>query len=323
MITRLASYKNGLLDGESTEFELVPADNNYSGWSILPSTIIIYKNGKKEGLTKQFYKGILVKTISYTNDQANGESKTYDLNGNVESTLVYKDNIPYDGVTYDYDYEHQLKSITSYSNGYPDGEQKYFEDGELVQVDSYDNGSILKKIVYRVGNEYELTYRDSKPFNGIQFESDSDYSVEEYKNGVITARKSYRDLRSGILISSKTYEGDRSIKTAYFDNGLKKEEITFVGSGREGAATYYDRNGKEIAKGIYSSDFPLSGSFAYYADYNEYDYLILLVEKNNLTATEYINGKPGKKMEYSKSGNKELEVFLETLESVFEDYEIR
>jgi len=323
LITRLASYKNGLLDGEFTEFESVPADST-SGLSSWPSIILIYKNGKLEGLARQFYKGKLIRTIIYSNDQANGESKTFDLDGNVESTLVYKDNNPYNGVTYDYDYEHQLKSITSYSNGNPHGEQKYFEDGELVRVDSYDNGSILKKIVYRDGNEYEMTYRDSKPFDGEQFESDTEYrSLEEYKNGVITARRSFKDLRSGILISSETYEGDKSIKTACFENGQKKEEITFVGSGREGTATYYDRNGKEIAKGNYASDFPFSGSFAFYSDYNEYDYLILLVEKNNLTVTENINGKPGKKMQYSNSENKEIEVFMETLRSVFEDYTIR
>lgn len=323
LITQIASYKNGLLDGEFTEFESVPADNT-SGLRSWPSLILNYKDGKLEGLARQFYMDKLIRTITYSNDQANGESKTYDLNGNVESTLVYKDNIPYNGVTYDYDYEHQLKSITSYNNGYPDGEQKYFEDGELVRIDTYVNGSLIKKIVYREGNEYMMTYRDSKPFDGIQFESDTEYrSLEEYKNGLITGRKSYRGLKSGILISSETYEGDRSIKTDYFENGLKKEEITFVGSDRAGEATYYDRNGKEIAKGIYASDFPLSGSFAYYADYNEYDYLILLIEKNTLTATEYINGKPGKKMQYSKSENKELEVFLETLESVFEDYTIR
>jgi len=324
LITRLASYKNGLLDGEFTEFEGVPADNNPSGLSSWPSAILIYKNGEKEGLAKQFYMGKLIKTIIYSNDQANGESKTYDLDGNVESTLVYKDDNPVNGITYDYDYEHQLKSITSYNNGYPNGEQKYFEDGELVRIDSYDNGSILKKIVYRVGNEYELTYRDSKPFDGIRFESDTEYtSLEEYKNGVITARKSYRDLRSAILESSEIYDGDRCIKTACFKNGQKKEEITFVESGREGAATFYDRNGKEIAKGNYVSDLPLSGTFAFYSTDNEYDYLLLQVEKNNFLVTEYINGKPGKKMQYSNSENKELEVFLETLESVFEDYTIR
>jgi antitoxin component YwqK of YwqJK toxin-antitoxin module len=327
-ITELASYKNGKLDGEFSEFEFIAAgeNENLSNGGFKPERIINYKEGRKEGLAKQFYQGKLIKTMNYKDDNLNGELKLYDIDGKVVSTVIYKDDYPFQGVLYDYDSYHQVTSINIYNNGNMDGEQKYFENEKLVRIELYKNGSILKKIAYVQGKEYELMYKNSEPFSGKEADT---YSIDEYKNGTLAFRKTFTDEEQTKLESIEIYQGDTSVKETYFDNGQKKEEISYLDTEKEGKTVFYGLNGKVLAEGNYSDDLPASGKFVYYSTENELSYLILQIENTNFQATEYIAGKQCRKYQYSNpqpdnsdSENDELKIFLFAITLLFKDYNI-
>jgi antitoxin component YwqK of YwqJK toxin-antitoxin module len=325
-ITSIQSFKNGVLDGESTEYTYQYTDESYTAGSLIPEYVYNYKNGLKEGPAKQFYKDRLIKTMNYSSDMLDGEYTALDLEGNILSTLIYKEDYPFQGNLVDYDYSTgQLLSISSYSEGNLEGDQKYFENGSLQRLETYEAGTLLKEVSYLMGYAYELTYRNSEPFEGKKIDTYS-YTISEYSDGTPVSIKTYTGNDYMNLVSSETFEGESSIKTLYYGNGKPKEITQNVGTEREGKATYYNAEGKEIATGIFESDLPSSGTFAYYNTTNESDYLILQIDKNLYSVTEYTDGIPGKNFQYKRTANSDsavsddIQKFLSSVQLMFDSY---
>jgi antitoxin component YwqK of YwqJK toxin-antitoxin module len=325
-ITQISSFKNGVLDGEFTDFTFVYADESYSEGILIPEYVYQYKNGLKEGPAKQFFRDKLIKTMNYSNDILEGEYNTYDLQGNLLSTVYYKEDYPYQGDVVDYDYSYeQLLSVNSYTDGNMNGEQKYYEDGNIKRIETYENGVKLKEVFYLMGFAYELTFLNSEPFEGKKIDSYS-YTISEYIEGAPVSIKTYTSDEYMTLKSTETFQGESSTKTIYFENGQIKEVSVKEGSIRQGKTTFYNSEGKEIASGIFESGMPASGAFAYYSINNETDYLILQIDNNTFRATEYIAGNRNREFNYSLSENSnspisdEIQKFISSVQLMFDSY---
>jgi antitoxin component YwqK of YwqJK toxin-antitoxin module len=101
-----------------------------------------YKDGKKEGIKKQYYAdGKLKSEVPYQNNIPKGNSRTYYPNGNLSEEGTWK-NGGWDGV-YKYYYENgKLSYEWNFVNGKREGEQKYyFPNGKLNYIGNWKDGS--------------------------------------------------------------------------------------------------------------------------------------------------------------------------------------
>ncbi len=79
-------YKNGKLEGI--------VKNYYRSGKLLEKTH--YKNGKKNGSSKQYSdEGILIEEVYYKEDVLDGEAKYFELNGKLRERGVYKEGKRY------------------------------------------------------------------------------------------------------------------------------------------------------------------------------------------------------------------------------------
>jgi antitoxin component YwqK of YwqJK toxin-antitoxin module len=325
-ITELSSYKDGQLDGESIEYTYSYTDDSYTTGVLIPEFVYNYKNGVKEGPGKQYFQGKLIRSMNYSNDMLEGEYKSYDMEGNLLSTVVYKEDYPYEGTVCDYDYSSgQTVSLTNYSAGNLNGEQKYYSNGALNRIETYDNGTILKEVSYLMGFEFVLTYENSLPYEGKKIDPYY-YSISEYHEGNPVSVKTYTGDDYTSLESIETFQGEKSTKVTYFPSGQKKEEAEYENSQRSGKSTFYSADGNIIASGIFETDVPVSGSCVFYSTESETDYLIMQIDNTNFKVTEYINGKPGRVHQYSNpdidsnSMVEEVQKFITIVQSIFENY---
>lgn len=327
-ITKLESYKNGKPEGESVEYTFVYTDENYSEGKLMPEYVYWYNNGLKQGPAKQYFKEKLIKSMNYSNDLLEGEYITYDLDGNILSSVVYSEGYPFNGFVCDYDYNYQqILSLTNYLQGNLHGEQKYFSNGTLQRLEIYDNGIIQKETSYLMGFAYELSYINSEAFEGKKIDT-YNYFITEYSEGRLVSTKTYASYDFSVLTSVEIYNGNTSTKTSYYLNGAKKEETEYQESVRNGKAVFYNSDGTEIASGIFESDLPISGIFAFFSKENESDYLILEIENNNFRITEIVGGKQGRMQQYNNPAidntnkSEEIQKFISMVQLLFENFEI-
>jgi antitoxin component YwqK of YwqJK toxin-antitoxin module len=123
-------YKGKLKDGEW---------KYYSGNQL--SSIEIYKDGKREGITKIYSKnGNLLEEIPYKNDKIDGIKKNFLENGKLYSEISYKDGVQHGSYFF---YEGNPDPVISgnYVNGKKEGDwQIKDERGKLLQTLKYENG---------------------------------------------------------------------------------------------------------------------------------------------------------------------------------------
>ena len=328
-ITEISNYKNGKLDGEYIGYEFIYNQDDASDEKgrLVPEYKIFYRNGEKEGVEKNYTQGKLIKEMEYSNGMLNGNYEVYDLDGKLLSTMLYKDDYPYEGTSIEYDYyDNRISSIICYKDGKQEGEQKYYDYGELSRIEYYEEGNLVWEKTYNNGKEYLLNYKDYVAYSGLRYES-YNYSLLEYADGNQVSIKTFTDGEMNNLSSLEIFEGEKSLKTSFYTNGKKKDEIEFSGYNKEGTAVFYNTGGKQIASGVYSGDYPLSGSFVYFSDTTVENYLLMQIENNSLKATEYVNGKPERNTQYNSNSNFEdvsqlIQKFLLTLKTMFEEYNI-
>ncbi len=87
LISKRETYKNDLLDGTVYSYFV---NNVKKGAPLKVVQETPYKNGKKEGVEKEYYiNGVLKRESTYTNDKLNGSYKLYTLSGELESESNY------------------------------------------------------------------------------------------------------------------------------------------------------------------------------------------------------------------------------------------
>ncbi len=188
--------------------------------------------------------------INYTNGKRNGESVTFDKKGKTMAKGICKDDKLWEGQFND------NKTISTYENGQLDGKQiSYFSDNfeKIKSYHHYVNGRKEGESAYFKSNGKEIAkgiYKDDKPWLGTFTESCGFFKgssckyIDSYKNGQLDGKQ-----------------------VTYYTSDLKIIKIyQHVLNGRlEGESAYFDREGKELAKGIYKNEEPWQGTF--YEDY--------------------------------------------------------
>jgi antitoxin component YwqK of YwqJK toxin-antitoxin module len=171
-------YKNGQKDG----IEMSTYNNE-----IYSKTY--YQNGEK---TKEelFSNGIIQSSIPYKNDIASGEAAFYDDEGEVISTLIYKDGQPYSGTYISKESYYSLIKIT-YEEGNKISKQIFYDIDTLVFEEKIlENGNFNRFVYDTDGNIiYKYEMDDSNRLNG---------DFEYYENGKIKYKAT---IKEGKLIT--------------------------------------------------------------------------------------------------------------------------
>jgi len=120
-------YKNGKLNGVYREFNGTKADKEIS-----------YVNGFQNGLKKIFYpNGKLMEEGTYSNNLRDGFARWYSENGNMFLESNYSKGM-LEGKQISFDKDGKLVSETNYNNNQMEGLYlEYFEDGITIKIKGY------------------------------------------------------------------------------------------------------------------------------------------------------------------------------------------
>jgi uncharacterized protein len=250
--------------------------------------VMAYRNGKKEGLSKEFDKnGNLITLLEYNNDflisrdrinrsdskgLKQGDWKDFYPNGTIKTERTFKDD--------------QL-------HGYY---KEYDNKGNLVLTMLYENGSIVKsrvddapdiQVVDRHDQSGRLIYRG--PFrNNIPVGIHQEFGAD----GKVTNSKIYND--NGLLLSEGIVDlsGNKNGKWKdYFANGKIQAEGQYTENRRTGQWKFYNEQEKVEQTGSFNNGRP-DGMWKWY-----YENGSLLREE------EYFQGqRDGTYTEYSRTG---------------------
>ena len=248
---------------------------------------INYRNGKKEGLSKEYNQnGEVVAIFEYSNDFLINREK---INSKDEKGLrqgTWKEFYP----------SGAIKSECYYKNDLLHGYYKeYDEKGNLILTMLYEEGKIVKSNIndekdIEIVNRYDESgkliysgpYRNKVPVG----------THREYKNGEIVNAKIYND--NGILVSEGIVDeaGNRNGNWKdFYPDGKIKAEGQYSENRKTGLWKFYSPNGNIEQIGYYANDRP-NGLWTWY-----YEDGTLLREE------EYFQGqRDGMYTEYSRTG---------------------
>lgn len=106
-----------------------------------------FKNGKENGIEKEYYKnGRLKRETPYTDSKANGIQKEYYENGRLKSETPYTDG-KLNGVVKEYYETGELLREAPYKNGEHDGvDKRYDKDGQVREKHFYIKNGVIQGI---------------------------------------------------------------------------------------------------------------------------------------------------------------------------------
>lgn len=271
----------------------------------------LFAGDKKEGTAFIYYPdGRIKQTINYRNGKKEGISKEFDQNGEIITLLEYNNDFLISrerinrrdeqglrqGTWKEFYPSGAIKSERTYKNDQLHGYYKeYDEKGNLILTMLYENGAIVNSRVednseIEVVNRYDQsgmliysgTYRNNLPV-GIH---------REYKDGKIVNSKIYND--NGILVSEGIVDeaGNRNGNWKdYYPDGTIMAEGQYTANRKTGLWKFYNTECKLEQTGYFTNDNP-NGLWKWY-----YENGSLLREE------EYFQGqRDGNYIEYSRSG---------------------
>lgn len=121
VVSRRETFKNGVQEGMTFSYFV-----NNTKPNAVPKVCeeISYKNGKKDGIYKEYFaSGVLKRECTYVADKLEGFYKTYAIGGSLESSSYFYNNTRH-GIAISYTPEGQVKS--------------YFIYGEKVKEDEFN-----------------------------------------------------------------------------------------------------------------------------------------------------------------------------------------
>ena len=252
--TDIYSYKNGELDGlnvvyyknnikeighwkdgkQNGLFEMYTED----GILIDSGT---FKNGERDGVTKQFYNdtGKLRVSANYKNGVLEGEFKAYYPNGNLQGEVNYV-NGEMNGDFKEYHENKKIRLSGSYKNSLQEGEWKsYLEDGTLESIINYKAGELhgIKEDYYKNGNVWTRQEFKNNDLDGV-------YEVY-YENGNPQLKAK---IKNGQTIEEQRFNHDGTLYN-------EKERITINGTVNSDEITIKEVSNEEIVISENSEDF--------------------------------------------------------------------
>jgi antitoxin component YwqK of YwqJK toxin-antitoxin module len=138
---------NGKKEGKWAEY----MDSSFNATKDTNAIIYVlgtYKTGKKNGIEKIYFDGIIMFETPYNNDAVNGIQKEYDETGKLEAEHTYG-NGKLNGVEKIYYQNGKIRVETYYMNSLRNGEAKeYYESGKLKSRTLYKNGIPEARVNY-------------------------------------------------------------------------------------------------------------------------------------------------------------------------------
>ena len=263
---------------------------------------VLYKNGKKQGIAKEFdEKGTIVTLYEYHNDYMISREFVNRTNEKGVKTGVWK-NFYSDG---------SLKEEEVYKNGILDGSSKsYSEKGNLINEKSYRDGKLIEEGIQMKVEAIELIsyyadgttlkrkgiYLDSIPIGlHIYYNAQGipEKGIRYNEKGIRTAEGPIGDnekrdgawkifYETGELRANGNYSSDRQNGewTFYFITGKTEQVGNFRSGVIDGEWKWYYPDGKLMRSDLYSKG-RLNGTSVQYSDSST------IVAKG-----EYIDGEP-------------------------------
>ena len=258
--------------------------NQEKGKSVFEHTkseLITFKDNNKNGLYEKYEKSKIIETGNYSNNQKNGEWKTYDSYGKLtkletyienkkngkyqefqNDKLVtegqYKENLK-DGEWKSFDYYGKLSVLENYKQDKREGLSKKYSGDIIIEQGQYVAG-LMNGEWKTYSNNGKLTslsnYLNGK-LNGLSKKYSGDIIVEEgqYVDGLMTGEWVFRYQNGKLHGQGKYFKGD--------GENLGSTGIPI--NGREGKWTLYHENGKKSQEGNYING-KSEGEFIYYFD---------------------------------------------------------
>ncbi|WP_343854789.1 hypothetical protein [Fulvivirga kasyanovii] len=251
-----------------------------------------YIEGKEEGIFNEYVNGHLLRSVTFKNGKLEGEAIFYNGYGKELSRAQYQEDLPYEGTFYTYtNYQPYLRGYERYHNGARDGDEVFFDaKGNPEKIYTHKNGILMKAVIYKNNTTYELNYRKNIPYKGVKIEGKL---LTYYETGYPVKKVAYRDYDHEQINFEVTYElpSDRSVKTRYFRNGMKKSVIPYDGNDRDGKASFYGPDGKLLGVGHYRKGTPVSGTLVYHHRHRQQDYLLVKLGRKSFKAYVFQNRK--------------------------------
>ena len=304
------NYKYGKKNGYDIIYHYDQKKNtNYKGYIFSKE---LYLNGKKEGLTYQFYsEGNIRRKENYLNGKLQGIAYEYTKKGEIISLFEYNNGYLINREKIN------RKDIYTLSQGrwkdfYPNGKvhiERNYLDGKLNDYfKEYDEtGNLKLTLRYKQDiliNDTSIAaeiidIRNKFDTNGILIESGA-----YLKNIPVGIHRKYS--KDGTVINAFVYSNSGNVVSEgiidekgtkkgswkdFYENGKLKDEGKYLNSKRTGNWTFYNKNGKIEQDGNYRNG-KINGPWKWYFDSGK-----LRREEN------YFNGnEDGQSVEYSDSG---------------------
>ena len=262
--------------------------NQEKGKSVFEHTksdLITFKDNNKNGLYEKYEKSKIIETGNYSNNQKNGEWKTYDSYGKLtkletyienkkngkyqefqNDKLVtegqYKENLK-DGEWKTFDYYGKLSVLENYKLDKREGLSKKYSGDIIIEQGQYVAG-LMNGEWKTYSNNGKLTslsnYLNGK-LNGLSKKYSGDIIVEEgqYVGGLMNGEWVFRYDNGNLKGKGKYINGD---------GGDLSKELKIPKNGREGLWVFYHENGNKSHEYSYingNADF--AGNFE--IDFNE------------------------------------------------------
>ncbi|WP_299106600.1 toxin-antitoxin system YwqK family antitoxin [uncultured Winogradskyella sp.] len=183
-----------------------------------------YVNDKREGVFKTYnYLGQLKYSQTYQNDVLNGKAVYFDKEGNETSTLIYKNDLPFEGVKIIAAGYNSKPTEETYSNGLLTQRVSFDETGK--RVSTFENGKKIETIAYHKDSDKKrLKYTvDNYYINGKVIRYDE--SGKEQHKAIFKNNK----LESGVVFISGKSTYDQRVSYIILNKEIDKLSVTIKG----------------------------------------------------------------------------------------------
>lgn len=212
-------------------------------------TIRDYKNGTMV-YEEMHYENQVIKSKTYYENGGKERQISFDETGKEIGSIEYANYLPINGVELIGDRKSTYKDgvLVSETNYYPKTKNVLSKKTDALETYYDKEGNELGVLKYDNANNYP------KPWDGTRFVASYEgevSSIEEYKNGYVTKKTSFRkrsvgDKKTVRFKNIETFEEngfDRLKEISFYSNGNKQSEIDYK-KYEKVFGTFYDRTGK-------------------------------------------------------------------------------
>ncbi|EPH10189.1 hypothetical protein HMPREF9713_02538 [Myroides odoratimimus CCUG 12700] len=235
----LMNFKNGKRHGVN-----ITSDREKS--------VELYVNGKLEGVTKVYVRGVLLQSeIPYRNGKAHGVRKEFDFDGNVIKEIYYSQGIwvptakdikeeVYKGVVVDEDSLVLKNGVAYQTDGVVPftGKAEYFRSAGYFKIESfYKDGLKEKEIDYNEGFVYQRRYYEKGVLTREEYHKNRDYK-EAFVFESSKVRPNDEKVVIRMYVGSESDNGELNIDAN--SEHWKRFSVNVINGRREGICEKYD-----------------------------------------------------------------------------------